>query len=147
MGKEMRNFKTVLVIPVAMLMVLVAQAEMLVVPAGTVADCIPSPSIEAIKSASVFQGENPALIQMITCDVIKGQPIPAKFRLLGELRAVSVLGPYSLVWQQMQLRGDQGDLVWNPKDEDLVSSRIQSDGTLRMTFKHDLNIDPATAPN
>ena len=147
MGKEMRNSKTVLVMTVAMLMGSVAQAETLVVPAGTVADCIPSPSIEAIKSASIFQGENPALVQMITCDVIKGQPIPAQSRLVGEVRAVSALGPYSLVWQRMQLRSDQGDLVWNPKDEDFVSSRIQSNGTLRVTFKRALNVDQATAPN
>lgn len=143
----MRYSKTFLAITVATLMASTAHAETLDFPAGTVADCIPTPSVEAIKSASIFQGENPALVQVITCDVIKSQPIPAQSRLVGEVRAVSALGPYSLVWQRLQLRSEQGDLAWNPQDEEFVSSRIQSNGTLRVTFKRALNVDPATAPN
>ncbi len=143
----MRNSKTILAVAVAMLMASGVQAETLDIPAGTVADCIPTPSIEAIKSASIFQGEKPTLIQRITCDVINGQPVPAQSRLVGEVRAVSALGPYSLVWQRLQLRSDQGDLVWSPQDEDFVSSRIQSNGTLRVTFKRALNVDPSTATN
>lgn len=122
-------------------------AETFQIHAGAVADCIPSPSIEAIKSASIFQGENPALVQMVTCDVIKGQPLPVQSRLVGEIRAVSALGPYSLVWQRLQLRSDQGDIVWSPEDDQFVSSRIQSNGTLRMTFERTLDVDVPTAPN
>jgi hypothetical protein len=124
-----------------------AHAETFQIHAGSVADCIPSPSIEAIKSASIFQGENPALVQMATCDVIKGQPLPAQSRLYGEIRAVSALGPYSLVWQRLQLRSDQGDIVWSPEDDSFVSSRIQSNGTLRMTFERTLDVDVPTTPN
>lgn len=143
----MRNSKTILAVAVAMLMAPGVHAETLDIPAGTVADCIPTPSIEAIKSASIFQGENPVLVQRITCDVINGQPVPAQSRLVGEVRAVSALGPYSVVWQLLQLPSDQGDLIWSPQDGDFASSRIQSNGTFRVTFKRALNVDPATAPN
>lgn len=143
MGRSMK----VLALLGASLIAAGVHAETFEIPAGTVADCVPSPSIEAIKSASIFQGENPALVQMVTCDVIKGQPLPVQSRLVGEIRAVSALGPYSLVWQRLQLRSERGDIVWSPEDENFVSSRIQSNGTLRMTFERTLDVDVPTAPN
>lgn len=133
------------VIAVTMLLGAGAHAASLDIPAGTIADCIPSPSIEAIKSASIFQGDKPALVQMMTCDVMTGQPIPAQSRLLGEVRAVSALGPYSIVWRRLQLRSDQGDLVWSPNDEDFASSLFQGNGQIRVTFKRGLNVHTVTA--
>ncbi len=124
-----------------------AHAEAFHIPAGAVADCVPSPSIEEIKSATIFKGENPALVHMVTCDVIKGQPLPVESRAVGEIRAVSALGPYSFVWQRLQIRSEQGDIVWSPEDANFVSSRIQRNGTLRMTFERTLDVDVATAPN
>lgn len=143
----MRSARQVMLMVVAILACSLAQAEKLAVPAGFAVDCIPSPSIESIKSGSIFQGENPALVQMITCDVIEGQSIPAQSRLFGEVRAQSALGPYEVIWQRLQVQNYQGDLVWNPRHEDLVSSRIQSNGTLRVTFERTLSVDQATAPN
>ncbi|MBV7514579.1 hypothetical protein [Pseudomonas sp. PDM25] len=138
----MRDSKTVLRVAVTMLMASGVHAATLDIPVGTVADCIPFPSIEAIKSASIFQGENPALVQLMTCEVIKGQPLPAQSKLVGEVRAGSNLGPYSIVWQRLQLTGAQGVLEWNPADEDFVSSRIQDAGHLRVTFKRGLSVSP-----
>ena len=135
----MRDSKSVLAVAVAMLIGSVAHAQTLDIPAGTVADCIPYPSIEAIKSASIFQGEKPELVQMMTCDVIKEQPIPVQSRLVGEVRAVTALGPYSIVWKRLQVPSDEGALVWNPKDDDFASSRIQANGTLRVTFNRGFN--------
>ena len=137
----MRNSKTILAVAVAMLVASGVHAETLDIPVGTVADCIPFPSVEAIKSASIFQGEKPALAQIMTCEVIKGQPIPAHSKLVGEVRAGSALGPYAIVWQRLQLPGAQGVLEWNRHDEDFISSRIQDTGNLRVTFKRGLNVD------
>jgi hypothetical protein len=138
----MRNSKTILAVAVAMLGASAVHAETLDIPVGTVADCIPFPSVEAIKSSSIFQGEKPALVQLMTCEVINGQPIPAHSKFVGEVRASSALGPYSIVWQRLQLPGAQGILEWNPHDEDFVSSRIQDTGKLRVTFKRGLSVDP-----
>jgi hypothetical protein len=136
----MRNSKTILAVAIAMLIASGVHAETMDIPVGTVADCIPFPSVEAIKSASIFKGEKPALAQIMTCEIIKGQPIPAQSKLIGEVRAVSALGPYSIVWQRLQLPDAQGVLEWNPADEDFVSSRIQDTGNLRVTFKRGLSV-------
>jgi hypothetical protein len=135
----MRNSKTFLMVAVATLMSAGAQAGTPDIPAGTAVDCIPFPSIEAIKSASIFQGEKPALIQNMTCDVINDQRIPSQSKIVGEVRAVSALGPYFIVWKRLQFPSDQGALEWKPEDDNFVSSRIQENGSLRVTFQRGLH--------
>ncbi len=141
----MHNPKTILAVAVAMLMGSGVRAETMNIAVGTVADCIPFPSVEAIKSASIFQGEKPALTQLMTCEVIKGQPIPAQSKLVGEVRASTAFGPYTIVWQRLQLPGSQGVLGWNPHDEDFISSSVQDTGNLRVTFKRGLSVDQDTS--
>jgi hypothetical protein len=137
---EMHNSKAVLVVAVAMLVGSGVHAATLNIPEGTVVDCMPTPSIEAIKSASVFQGENPALVKQMTCEVIKGQPIPAQLKLVGELRAVAALGPYSIVWQRLQVPEAEGLFEWSGGQKEFASSRIQDTGKLRVTFERGINV-------
>lgn len=115
------------------------------IPAGTEVACSPFPSIETIKNATVFQGDKPALTQVMTCKVSNGQTIPAQSTFVGELVAGSALGPYSFVWQRLSLPGTGGSIELDIADDELLSSKADNNGQLRLTFKRDLAISPATA--
>lgn len=119
----------------------VVHAKVPDIPAGTVAECIPFPTMKTIISGAVFRSTEPPFVEVMTCDVVNGGPVPKQSRFVGEVRAPDALGPYSIVWQRLQLPGADGVLEWRPQDGGLTTSRTLENGNLQVTFKQALKSD------
>lgn len=115
-----------------------AHAKVPDIPAGTVAECIPFPTMKAILSGAVFRSTEPPLVHVMTCDVVNWDPVPKRYRFVGEVRARSALGPYSIVWQRLQLLSADGVLELRLHDEGSMTSRSLDNGNLQVTFRQAL---------
>lgn len=128
-----------------------AQAEALVnIPAGSVIECIPFPSIktlnEALSEETAFQAGKLAMGHPVTCMVTKGQAVPMASKFVGQLVDGPVPTSYAFQWEVLEV--PDGYLVrWSNADRDQPSSVQGEGGHLRLTFKHGLVADQSTGVN
>ncbi|NAP32514.1 hypothetical protein [Pseudomonas syringae] len=114
-----------------------------IIPAGTVVDCVPFPSIETLKKQTVYENGKPALGGVVTCSVIDGQPVPKESRFFGQLIAGPVPNSFSFAWKVLQLPGN-GSIKWSGADSELLSSIQTNNERLQLTFKRELRVAPAS---
>lgn len=113
------------------------------IPADAVVDCLPFPSIETLKTQTVYENGKPALGGVVTCSVIDGQPVPKQSRFVGQLIAGPVPNSFSFAWEVLQLPGGYS-IKWDIADGELLSSVQSNDEHLHLTFKRELRVAPAS---
>lgn len=113
------------------------------IPAGAVVDCLPFPSIETLKTQTVYKNGRPAFGGVVTCSVVDGQPVPKQSKFVGQLIPGPVPNSFSFAWEVLQLPGT-GSIKWNSADGELLSSIQTNDDRLQLTFKRVLRVAPAS---
>lgn len=115
-----------------------------IIPAGAVVDCLPFPSIETLKTQTVYENGKPAFGGVVTCSVIDGQSVPRQARFVGQLVAGPVPNSFSFAWEVLQLPGNAGSIKWNSADGELLSFIQTDDERLQLTFNRALRVTPAS---